>query len=200
LSNTLSLHDALPIFSFFPSKNLGAFGDGGMMVTNDLRLAEAMRVIAAHGSRVRYYHERLGVNSRLDTVQAAILQVKLRHLENWNATRQRNAARYDDLLQVTPVISPYIAPTGQHIFHQYTIRAPRRDALATFLKEQGIPHAIYYPVPLHLQAAYAMSGYVRGDLPFTEKASEDVLSLPMHTELTEEQQAYITDAIKRFYS
>jgi len=185
--------------SFFPSKNLGAYGDGGMMVTNDETLADAMRVIAAHGSKARYYHERLGVNSRLDTVQAAILLVKLRHLENWNAARQRSAARYDDLLKGTPVTVPYVAPTGQHIFHQYTLRAPKRDGLAAFLKEKGIPHAIYYPVPLHLQKAYEMSGYKSGDFPVTEKAAAEVISLPMHTELTEEQLQFIVGPIKEFY-
>lgn len=186
--------------SFFPSKNLGAFGDGGMMVTNDEGLADAMRVISAHGSKVRYYHERLGVNSRLDTLQAVILSVKLKHLENWNAARQRNARRYDELLKGTPVTVPFIAPTGQHIFHQYTLRAPHRDQLAAFLKEKGIPHAVYYPVPLHLQKAYEMSGYKRGDFPVTEKAAEEVISLPMHTELTEDHLKYITDAIKEFYA
>jgi len=185
--------------SFFPSKNLGACGDGGMMVTNQEDLANALRVIAAHGSRVRYYHERLGVNSRLDTLQAAILLVKLRHLENWNAARQRSAARYDELLQGTPVTVPFIAPYGQHIFHQYTVRAPRRDQLAASLKGENIPHAIYYPVPLHLQQAYAASGYTQGDFPVTEQAAGEVLSLPMHTELTEEQMRYVTDAIKDFF-
>jgi dTDP-4-amino-4,6-dideoxygalactose transaminase len=186
--------------SFFPSKNLGAFGDGGMMVTNDEGLAEAIRVIAAHGSKVRYYHERLGVNSRLDTLQAAILLVKLRHLENWNAKRQRNAARYDDLLRGLPVTVPYVAAAGQHIFHQYTLRVAKRDQLAAFLKQKGIPHAVYYPVPLHLQEAYKMSGYTRGDFPVTEKAADEVISLPMHTELTEEELQCITGAIKEFYA
>jgi dTDP-4-amino-4,6-dideoxygalactose transaminase len=186
--------------SFFPSKNLGAFGDGGMMVTGDEDVANAMRAIAAHGSKTRYYHERLGVNSRLDTLQAAILLVKLRHLENWNASRQRNAARYDELLKGVPVTVPYVAPIGQHIFHQYTVRAPKRDRLSAFLKEKGIPHAIYYPVPLHLQKAYEMSGYQRGDFPVTEKAAEEVISLPMHTELTGEHLEYIAGAIKEFYA
>ncbi len=185
--------------SFFPSKNLGCFGDGGMMVTNDKPLAERMHMIASHGSRVKYYHEILGVNSRLDTIQAAVLGVKLRHLEEYNSARQDAAVRYDRMLEGTPVTTPYEDPKGQHIYHQYTIRAPRRDALADFLKGRGIPHAIYYPVPLHLQEAFKMSGYKKGDFPVTEQAAEEVLSLPMHTELTEEQQAFITAAIKDFY-
>ncbi len=185
--------------SFFPSKNLGCFGDGGMMVTDDKDLAEKMKVVAAHGSRTRYYHDVLGVNSRLDTIQAAILKVKLRHLEEFNAARQRAAGRYDDLLRGTPVTPPEVAHYGQHIFHQYTIRAPRRDALAEFLKSKGIPHAVYYPVPLHLQKAFAMSGGRTGDFPVTEKAAAEVLSLPMHTELTTDQQEFITSAIREFY-
>ncbi len=185
--------------SFFPSKNLGCFGDGGMVVTNDKALAEAMHMIASHGSRVRYYHEILGVNSRLDTLQAAILKVKLKYLEQWNTARQHAAARYDELLKGTEVRIPYIAPYGQHIFHQYTVRAPRRDGLDEHLKEKGIPHAIYYPVPLHLQQAFAMAGNKKGDFPVSEKAADEVISLPMHTELTEEQQAFITDEVKEFY-
>ncbi len=185
--------------SFFPSKNLGAFGDGGMVVTNDAALAERMRMVASHGSRVRYYHEILGVNSRLDTLQAAILLVKARHLDAWNAERRRAAGRYTELLAGSPVVPPFIARDGEHIFHQYTIRAPRRDELAARLKEKGIPHAIYYPVPLHLQQAFAMAGFGEGDFPETEKATHDVLSLPMHTELTEEQQRYVVDTIKEFY-
>jgi UDP-2-acetamido-2-deoxy-ribo-hexuluronate aminotransferase len=185
--------------SFFPSKNLGCFGDGGMMVTNDPELQEGMRVIAAHGSRVRYYHDLIGVNSRLDTIQAAILNVKLRHLDAWNRARREAAARYAALLKGTPVTTPYISPDGEHIFHQYTLRAPRRDDLANHLKAKGIPHAIYYPVPLHLQKAFAMSGGKPGDFPVAEQAAREVLSLPMHTELNEEHQVYITNAIKEFY-
>ena len=185
--------------SFFPSKNLGGFGDGGMVVTDDPALGAKIRMIAAHGSKKRYYHEVLGVNSRLDTIQAALLSVKLRYLESWNSSRQHCASRYDELLKGTPVTVPHIARSGQHIFHQYTVRAPKRDMLAAFLKENGIPHAIYYPVPLHLQEAFAMAGNRKGDFPVTEKAAEEVLSLPMHTELTEEQLVYVTDAVKEFY-
>jgi dTDP-4-amino-4,6-dideoxygalactose transaminase len=185
--------------SFFPSKNLGCFGDGGMMVTNDAALAETMRVLAAHGSRVRYYHDMIGVNSRLDTLQAAILRVKLQYLDQYNAARRAAADRYSQKLQKTPATVPSVAPYAEHIFHQYTLRAPRRDALADHLKARGIPSAIYYPVPLHLQKAFAMSGGKVGDFPVTEKATREVISLPMHTELTEEQQTVITDAIKEFY-
>jgi UDP-2-acetamido-2-deoxy-ribo-hexuluronate aminotransferase len=185
--------------SFFPSKNLGCFGDGGMMVTNDKELAEQMKVIAAHGSRVRYYHDQLGVNSRLDTLQAAILGIKLRHLEEYNTARQRAASRYDELLRGTPATVPHVASYGQHIFHQYTIRVPRRDELAEFLKMKGIPHAVYYPVPLHLQKAFAMSGGKPGDFPESERAAREVLSLPMHTELTPDQQELVAGAVKEFY-
>ncbi len=186
--------------SFFPSKNLGAFGDAGMVVTDDKEIAARMRMIAAHGSRVRYYHEVLGINSRLDTIQAAILGVKCAYLDQWNAARRHAAARYTKMLEGSPVVPPFIAPHAEHIFHQYTLRVPRRDELAAYLKEKAIPHAVYYPVPLHLQKAFAMAGSSRGDFPVTEKATEDVLSLPMHTELTEEQLTCITDTVKSFYA
>ncbi len=185
--------------SYFPSKNLGAFGDAGMVVTDDPSLAEKMRMIIVHGSKVRYYHEILGVNSRLDTLQAAILTVKLKYLDQWNAARRKAAARYNELLNGTPVTVPYVSPNGEHIFHQYTIRAPKRNALAEHLKQQGIPHAIYYPIPLHMQQAFAVAGTGKGAYPVTEQATDEVLSLPMHTELTEEQLVHITDAIKSFY-
>ena len=186
--------------SYFPSKNLGAFGDAGMVVCNDLSLGERMKMISVHGSRVRYHHEVVGINSRLDTLQAVVLKVKLRHLDNWNTQRQKCAERYNRLLEGTPVTAPYVSPACTHIFHQYTLRVPKRDALDAYLSEKGIPHAIYYPIPLHLQKAFAMSGGKKGDFPVTEKACEEVISLPMHTELTEEQQQYITDAIRAFYS
>ena len=185
--------------SFFPSKNLGAFGDAGMVVTDDVALGERMRMIIVHGSRERYLHDILGVNSRLDTLQAAVLGVKLRYLDEWNRKRRTFAARYDALLKGAPVDAPYVAATGHHIFHQYTIRAPQRDALAAFLKERGIPHAIYYPIPLHLQAAFALLGGKQGDFPATEEASNEVLSLPMHTELNEEQLESIAGRVREFY-
>jgi len=186
--------------SFFPSKNLGCFGDGGMVVTDDPSLAESMRVIAAHGSRTRYYHDVLGLNSRLDTLQAAILKAKLPHLEEYNAARGRAAARYGALLKGLPVTLPVVAPEVDHIFHQYTLRVPRRDGLAAFLGKKGIPYGIYYPVPLHLQKAFAMSGGRKGDFPVSERAAEEVISLPMHTELTDEHLEFITGAIREFYA
>jgi dTDP-4-amino-4,6-dideoxygalactose transaminase len=185
--------------SFFPSKNLGAFGDAGLLTCHDKSVYERLRMIAAHGSKVRYHHEILGVNSRLDTLHAAILSVKLKHLDRWNTARQRFAQRYDELLAGTPVVTPRAAAYANHVFHQYTIRVPRRDALAEHLKTRGIPHAIYYPIPLHLQRAFAVAGGRVGDFPVTEKACAEVLSLPMHTELDEEQQRHIAAAIKEFY-
>ncbi len=185
--------------SFFPSKNLGGFGDGGMMVTNDEELAKRMRTIAAHGSRERYYHDEIGVNSRLDTLQAAILGVKLRYLDSWNVARRDAAARYTEYLSGTPATRPFETSDGYHIYHQYTISTPRRDELAAFLKKEGVPHAIYYPVPLHLQKAYVVYGYSAGDFPVAERASEEVLSLPMHSELDESAVQYIAGVVRQFY-
>ena len=185
--------------SFFPSKNLGAFGDAGMVVSNDVELGERMRVISIHGSKTRYHHDMLGVNSRLDTLQAVILKVKLSHLDSWNDARRQFADTYDAMLKELPVVLPHVASQGEHIFHQYTIRAPKRDQLAEHLKSKNIPHAIYYPIPLHLQRAFASAGAKPGNFPVTEKAATEVLSLPMHTELTADQQGYVADAIKEFY-
>ncbi len=185
--------------SFFPSKNLGAFGDAGMVVSNDVELGERMRVISIHGSKTRYHHDMLGVNSRLDTLQAVILKVKLSHLDSWNKARRQFARVYDSMLEDLPVILPHVVGEGEHIFHQYTIRAPKRDKLAEHLKSKNIPHGIYYPIPLHLQKAFASAGSKQGDFPVTEKAAAEVLSLPMHTQLTPDQQSYIVGAIKQFY-
>jgi len=183
--------------SFFPSKNLGAFGDAGMVVTNDERLAEKARIIALHGSRVRYHHEMLGINSRLDSIQAAILKVKLRYLEQWHKARREAAAAYNRLLGPAGITLPREEPYARHIYHQYTIRVKNRDGVAQKLSAQSIPHAIYYPIPLHLQKAYGHFGGKVGDYPVAEHAAEEVLSLPMHTELNEEQQAQIADAVLR---
>lgn len=181
--------------SFFPSKNLGAFGDAGMVVTNDDGLASKLRMIINHGSRKRYYHETIGVNSRLDTLQAAILNVKLKYLEQWHEARRAAAHFYNKLFNGKAVTTPYEAPYARHIFHQYTLRVPNRGKVAETLAQKKIPHAIYYPVPLHLQQAYAAVGKPSGTFTQTERAAAEVLSLPMHTELTEEQQRFIAHAV-----
>ncbi len=190
----------LSCISFFPSKNLGAFGDAGMVTTNDDKMAEKVRVIANHGSTKRYYHDLLGVNSRLDTIQAAILRVKLKHLDEWNKKRRNNARYYSESLKDRAVITPFIADYADHIFHQYTLRLEKgRDELHRFLNKKNIPNAIYYPIPLHLQEAYKKtSGYKRGDFPVSEKMAQQVLSLPMHPDLTREEQDYVVAAIKEF--
>jgi dTDP-4-amino-4,6-dideoxygalactose transaminase len=187
-------------FSFFPSKNLGGMGDAGMVVTGDKNLAERMKMIVVHGSKRRYHHEILGVNSRLDTLQAAVLAVKLQYLDQWNESRREYAATYDLLFQNLPVTVPVQRQDCYHIFHQYTLKVPKRDALSAFLSERKIPHAIYYPIPLHLQEAFSGMGYRKGDFPVTERLSEEVISLPMHTELTKEAMEHIAGTIHLFYS
>lgn len=186
----------LGAISFFPSKNLGAYGDAGMVVTNDDSLAEKVRMIVVHGSRERYKHEILGVNSRLDSLQAAVLNVKLKYLDQWHEARREAARRYNRLLEGVEVELPYEAPYGKHIYHQYTVRAKRRDILARGLVSRKIPHAIYYPIPLHVQEAFRYAGKPKGTFAVTEKAAEEVLSLPMHTELKEDQQQHIVSAVR----
>lgn len=184
--------------SFFPSKNLGAYGDGGAILSNNEELLAQARLIANHGSKKKYHNEIVGINSRLDSLQAAILQVKLRYLDQYIAARQEAAQRYDALLGEHPLVTtPYISPDCTHVFHQYTIRVPRRDELSAFLKERKVPHAIYYPVPLHKLPVFA-EAMQEVHLPETDKAAAEVLSLPMHTELIEEQQVYIANTIKEF--
>lgn len=186
--------------SFFPSKNLGAFGDGGALFTRDEEMATQIRSIANHGMKVRYYYDRIGMNSRLDSLQAAILDVKLRHLDEYVAARQKAAEWYDQHLQgVGDIIIPVHRPWSTHSNHQYTIRTRQRDALQQYLKEKGIPSMVYYPKVIHLQEAYQYLGTRRGDFPVSEMLTENVLSLPMHTELDEEQLEYITGTIKNFY-
>lgn len=185
--------------SFFPSKNLGAYGDAGMIVTNDKHLADRMRMIIVHGSKVRYHHDILGLNSRLDTIQAAVLNVKLKHLDEWNNKRRTFAEAYNKLFEGTDIITPVVKPNRTHIFHQYTIRVKRRDSLVQHLQQRQIPHAIYYPVPLHRQKAFQHLTDPKQSFPITEKITREVLSLPIHTELTQEMQQYIVDSIKEFY-
>lgn len=190
-------------FSFFPTKNLGAYGDGGMIVTDNADIAEKSRVIRVHGSKPKYYHHVLGYNSRLDELQAAILNVKFPHLDKWSELRREKANNYNALLQEQvgdKVVIPYEAEGHHHIFHQYTIRVERRDELQKYLQEQGVSTMVYYPKPLHLQPVFANLGYKEGDLPITEKAALEVVSLPMFPELALEQQQYVVSKIAEFYN
>lgn len=184
--------------SFFPSKNLGCYGDGGALYTNDDQLAEKARQVANHGMKVRYYHDFVGVNSRLDSIQAAILRIKLRHLDTYCAARIAAADYYDAAFANIPELTtPVRDAKSSHTFHQYTLKTQDldRDALQQHLKSKGIPAMIYYPVPLHVQNAFSNLGHQKGDFPITEQLCKEVISLPMHTELTEEQLKLITSSV-----
>lgn len=188
--------------SFFPSKNLGAYGDGGAIFTNDDDLAEQLRVIVNHGMKVRYYHDYIGVNSRLDSIQAGVLKVKLGHLDDFAKARNFAADFYNKAFaNCEKLITPVTADFTNHVYHQYTMRTIGidRDGLNKHLLDKGIGNAVYYPVPLHMQKAYQDPRYTKGDFPVTEKLSEQVLSLPMHTEFTEEQLQYVCDAVLEFF-
>jgi dTDP-4-amino-4,6-dideoxygalactose transaminase len=193
---TGSMGDAATL-SFYPTKNLGGYGDGGMIVTNSEELAARLRSLRMHGTRKhKYLSEEQGWNSRLDEIQAAVLRVKLRHLEGWTAARQARAARYGALLSgVDGVTVPETAPGREHVFHQYTIRMRNRDHVQRVLAERGIGTAVYYPVPLHLQPMYAPLGYARGSFPVAERAADEVLSLPLYPELTSEQVERVARAV-----
>lgn len=187
--------------SFFPSKNLGCYGDGGAMCTNDDALAEKLRMIANHGQKTRYYHDMVGCNSRLDTIQAAILDIKLRHLDQYNHARREAAAYYDLAFSgIGKITTPFRANFTNHVFHQYTLKLEGvdRDGLNQYLATKGIPSMIYYPVPSHRQKVFETFGGNTFDLPVTDWLTERVISLPMHSELTEEQQKFITDEVKNF--
>jgi dTDP-4-amino-4,6-dideoxygalactose transaminase len=187
--------------SFFPSKNLGGYGDGGMMVTQDDGLADRLRKLRLHGGARQYYHDEVGYNSRLDTLQAAVLLAKLPYLEGWSRARAERARRYTEAFTGHPAVCPPATdPANEHIFHQYTIRVPRRDELQAHLKARGIGHAIYYPLALHLQPCFAHLGYGRGRLPVTEVAMDSVISLPIYPELTREQQDAVIDAVLGFHA
>jgi dTDP-4-amino-4,6-dideoxygalactose transaminase len=187
--------------SFYPTKNLGAYGDGGALMTNDEVLAKKMQTICDHGSSRKYYYDSIGINSRLDSMQAAILDAKLKHLDTYNHKRKLAARQYTELLANVPgVIIPVQNENTTHVYHQYTIQVENgRDALKNFLQEKGIPSMIYYPVPLHLSGAYKTYGYAENDFPVSEKIAGRVLSLPMHTELDAEQIAFICEAVKEFF-
>ena len=188
--------------SFFPSKNLGAFGDGGALFTNDPSFGKRAASLVNHGMEKRYYYDHVGVNSRLDTLQAAILRVKLKHLDDYHLRRQQAASWYDDTLSgIDEIEIPVRSAFTTHIFHQYTLQVKdsRRDALKQWLQEKSIPSQVYYPFPLHLQKAYSDLGYQEGDLPISEGLCSRVLSLPMHTELEQEQLEFISDQVNQFF-
>lgn len=186
-------------FSFYPGKNLGAYGDGGMVVTNNKDIAEKIRSLRNYGQKEKYEHLILGWNSRLDNLQAAILRIKLAKLKSWNRRRLDNAKVYNKLLVGIPVIVPKIFPNFTHIFHLYVIRVKQRDKLIKFLAEKGISTQMHYPIPIHLQPAYKDLGYKKGDFPVTEKLAEEILSLPMFPELKVREIKYICQTIKNFY-
>lgn len=200
----------LGILSFFPSKNLSGFGDGGMVLTNDEKLASKIRLLRVHGGRDKYFYEILGGNFRLDALQAAVLRVKLRYLDGWLQKRKERASYYDRLFGESGLVRESFVQVPQalyrdsgvqnfHIYHQYVIRAKERDRLQGFLKEKGAATSIYYPLPLHLQKCFSYLGYREGDFPVSEKASQEVLALPLYPELTSEQQDFIVSSISNFY-
>jgi dTDP-4-amino-4,6-dideoxygalactose transaminase len=188
----------LGCFSFYPTKNLGADGDGGMVVTSDEELSRKLRMLRIHGIERRYFHDLHGYNSRLDELQAAILRVKLPHLKHWNARRAEIAARYHAGLKSLPLELPVTAPGNTHVFHVYAVLAAGRNALQKFLADRGVPTIIYYPQPLHLQKVYANLGYRAGDFPGAEDASRRILPLPMYPELTNEQVDYVIETLRQF--
>lgn len=188
-------------FSFYPGKNLGAYGDAGAVTTNDARIAELVSLLRNHGRHSKYLHDIKGYGERIDTLQAAILLAKLRHLAKWTAHRQRIAARYDELLADLEgeIVLPYVHLAAEAVWHLYVIRTPRRDALLEHLNRSGVCAGIHYPTPLHLQPAYADLGYVRGDLPVTEAVADTCLSLPIFPEMTDAQQEYVVATIRSFF-
>jgi dTDP-4-amino-4,6-dideoxygalactose transaminase len=187
-------------YSFFPSKNLGAWGDAGMMVTSDDAAADRLRKLRLHGGAKQYHHDEVGTNSRLDTLQAAVLLAKLPHLAPWSAKRREHAAYYTKAFAGIPQVKPpYVDPANEHIFHQYTLRAERRDELQAHLKKEGIGHAVYYPIPLHRQPCFSHLGYKDGSLPRSEQASLEAISLPIYPELTRAQLDRVIDTIRGFY-
>jgi dTDP-4-amino-4,6-dideoxygalactose transaminase len=204
---------AAAAFSFYPTKNLSAFGDAGLLTTSDLQLAARARSLRAHGMTHRYFHDEVGANSRLDAIQAAVLSVKLRYLPEWNQQRRDRAARYDQLFHAAGIASnpissstddgivlPWTDPRATHVFHQYVIRAPRRDALRDHLAAHGIGSEVFYPIPLHLQAALNDLGYQPGDFPHAERAAAEVLALPIYPELRDDEQQAVVNAIRTFYA
>jgi len=192
--------DACGCLSFFPSKNLGGYGDGGMVVTNNKNLAKKIILLRAHGTTKKYHYQIIGTSSRLDALQSAVLSVKLKYLKKWTKIRQKNADYYTKQLKnIKKIIVPMFPCSMFHVFNQYTIRAKNRNQLQKYLKQNNIPTQIYYPCPLHLQPAFKYLGYKKGDLPETEKACKEVLSIPIYPELKKSEQDYIIKKIKEFY-
>ena len=189
-------------FSFFPSKNLGCFGDGGMVVTSDEMLKDRITILRAHGSKPKYYHRFIGGNFRLDAIQAAVLLVKLGHLEAWSDRRRENAGLYERLLSdaALPVMLPHVEPGCRHIYNQFVVRTKDRDALMAHLKGSGIGTEVYYPLPLHLQECFKYLGHKEGDFPESESAARETFALPIYPELTHEMIEYVVDQVKGFYS
>ncbi len=185
--------------SFFPTKNLGAFGDAGMVVTNDPLLAERMRMLRTHGWKKKYYSEEVGYNSRLDALQAAILQAKFPHLDSWNEKRRELAQRYNEKLGSSGIVIPVEREWGKHVYHLYIVRSEKRDALQAFLKQKGIASEVYYPLPPHLATPCRKLGYKEGDFPHAEKASRETFALPLYPELSLSQQDEVVDAVKEFF-
>jgi dTDP-4-amino-4,6-dideoxygalactose transaminase len=202
---------AAAAFRFYPTKNLSAFGDAGAVTTSNHKLAEHMRLLRNHGGKQRYYHDEIGANSRLDSIQAAVLRVKMPHLQQWNDARRERARTYDRLLAAAgltktganssaPIVLLKTRPEAHHIYHQYVVRVHQRDKLRAFLSERGIGSEIYYPIPLHLQNCFSYLGYAAGDLPEAEQAALDVLALPIFAELEPEEQHHVVESIAEFYS
>jgi dTDP-4-amino-4,6-dideoxygalactose transaminase len=191
-------------FSFFPSKNLGAFGDGGMCSTQDAEVAKKLRILRVHGGEPKYYHAVIGGNFRLDALQAAVLIVKLKHLDPWTGGRQKNAAWYNrafaDAGLTGKIATPKLVTGYRHVYNQYVLRVPKRDALKDFMQREGIGTEIYYPVPLHAQKCFAYLGYAEGDCPESERAARETLAIPIYPELAEEQMRHVVQTIAKFYS
>lgn len=186
--------------SFFPSKNLGAYGDGGMVLTNDEEMMKMVKMLRQHGQDKKYHHLKIGVNSRLDALQAAVLSVKLKHLEKWNQARQEKAGYYNQRFAgIGDIKIPQTRSYNEVIYHQYTLRTAKRDALVEFLGQNGVPVAVHYPIPLHMQPAFEFLGHKNGSFPVAEEAASQVFSLPIYPEITREQQDRVVDAIAKFY-
>jgi dTDP-4-amino-4,6-dideoxygalactose transaminase len=196
---------AIGCLSFFPSKNVGALGDGGMVLTHRADLSEKLGMLRSHGSNPKYYHKMVGGNFRLDAIQAAIVNVKLNHLEAWSATRRTNAARYRQLFHEAGLTQdglvrlPTETPGARHIYNQFVVRVRDRDQLLKYLREHGIGAEVYYPLPLHLQECFASLGYQKGDMPASELAASETIALPIYTEVTSQQQQQVVDALRKFY-